>query len=198
MLPYGLDHGNMAVVPPGTCDATDPGKLLLFNYRTEPYGRPHAEMLAYDLPPNGWTLEALKSHFDHSGWYMYANPNGTEWVDQARDAAGMVSANKGRTLLNFGGVSYQNDCSMVNPKRSRCTKKGARRDFSMIRAFDVCTKRWSEIGDLGLPTFALQSSGSSALNVAITCGGDVPLRHHNLNSPLCFASRMGGSFAIDA
>ncbi|KAL9190972.1 hypothetical protein ACHAXT_000678 [Thalassiosira profunda] len=200
-LPYGLDHGNMAVVPPGACDATDPGKLLIFNYRTEPYGRPHREMLAFDLPQEGWSLDELRSmeaKGDKRGhWYLYAEPNGTEWVEQARDAAGMVSANNGRTLLNFGGVSYKNDCSKGNRKRSRCKEGGARHDFSQIRAFDVCTEHWSEVGDLGLPIFALQSSGSSTLNVAVTCGGDAPYRQFHRNSPLCFASRMGGAYAID-
>jgi hypothetical protein len=37
-LPYGLDHGSLAVVPAGTCHSKDPARVLIFNFRTEPYG----------------------------------------------------------------------------------------------------------------------------------------------------------------
>jgi hypothetical protein len=57
----------------------------------------------------------------------------------------------------------------------------------MIRAFDVCKKEWSVAGDLGFQTFALQTTASEQLGVAVTCGGEAPLR--NTNSPFCFVSR---------
>ena len=57
----------------------------------------------------------------------------------------------------------------------------------MIRAFDVCRKEWNVVGDLGMETFALQSTASDSLGVAVTCGGEAPLQF--ANSPFCFVSR---------
>jgi hypothetical protein len=38
-----------------------------------------------------------------------------------------------------------------------------------------------------METFALQSTASDGLGVAVTCGGEAPLTYSN--SPLCFVSR---------
>ena len=60
-LPYGLDHGSLAAIPAGVCHPQDPARLLILNFRTKPYGDAHPEILGYDLPANGWTLEELES-----------------------------------------------------------------------------------------------------------------------------------------
>jgi hypothetical protein len=57
----------------------------------------------------------------------------------------------------------------------------------MIRSFDVRRKEWNVVGDLGMETFALQSTTSDRLGVAVTCGGEAPLQF--ANSPFCFVSR---------
>ena len=58
----------------------------------------------------------------------------------------------------------------------------------MIRSLDVCEKKWTKVGDMGLSTFALQSCASERLQVAFTCGGEAPL--HNSNSDMCIVSRL--------
>ena len=40
-LPYGFDHGSLTVIPAGTCHEEDPGRVLIFNFQTQPYGNPH-------------------------------------------------------------------------------------------------------------------------------------------------------------
>jgi hypothetical protein len=47
-----------------------------------------------------------------------------------------------------------------------------RRDFSVIRAFDVCEKTWKKVGDLGVETYAIQSVAGANWNLAFTCGGE--------------------------
>jgi hypothetical protein len=49
-LPFGLDHGSLAAIPAGTCHENDPARLLIFNFRTEPCGHPHPELLHTTCP----------------------------------------------------------------------------------------------------------------------------------------------------
>jgi hypothetical protein len=178
-LPYGLDHGNVAVIPAGMCsggaDPMEPARILIFNFRTKHYEHPRVpEILAHDLPESGWTveeLEALNANVSGS-WYTYYAPpvvqNTTTWDpldsndnEAARDASGVVMANNGRTILNFFGIHYSklgNDFKKVS--------------YSMIRSFDVCEKKWSIVGDAGIKLFALQTTASETLQTAYTCGGE--------------------------
>lgn len=91
-----------------------------------------------------------------------------------RDASGTLLADDGRFIINFGGVLNQ-----LNRKEIA---------FSSIRKFDVCSKEWSLIGDLGIKLFALESCSSKELNIAITCGG-----HHykfkDYNFPFCIVNK---------
>ena len=109
----GFDHGSIAVIPEATCHPNDPRRLLIFNYRTYSYGTQSPEILAYNLPKNGWSLDQLEQQSkDPSAagdWYIYGNVtyNGAfDEVNAPRDASGIVSANNGRMLLNFGGCHY--------------------------------------------------------------------------------------------
>ena len=86
-------------------------------------------------------------------------------LNAPRDAAGLVLANEGRMLVNFGGVHYHYEDYEGKTRYSR-------RDFSVIRAFDVCTKTWSKVGDLGVESYAFQSVASEKWNLAFTCGGE--------------------------
>jgi hypothetical protein len=183
-LPYGLDHGSLAVVPAGTCHSKDPARVLIFNFRTEPYGNPHPEFLAHDIPNEGWSIETLIKYEEKvpAEWFVYHNVTDTSPLkDIPRDASGVVTANNGRYILNFGGTYRTRSHTRGNGKS---TKKGR---TSMIRSFDVCRKEWKVIGDLGLQTFALQTAASDSLGVAVTCGGEAPLAYSN--SPFCFVSR---------
>jgi hypothetical protein len=183
-LPYGLDHGSLAVVPAGTCHSKDPARVLIFNFRTEPYGNPHPEFLAHDIPNEGWSTETLTKYEEKvpAEWFVYHNVTDTSHMkDVPRDASGVVTANNGRCILNFGGT-YRTEARIRSNNKS--TEKGR---TSMIRSFDVCRKEWNVVGDLGMETFALQSTASDRLGVAVTCGGEAPLQF--ANSPFCFVSR---------
>jgi hypothetical protein len=59
-LPFGLDHGSISFIPKGTCH-NDPAKFFLLTFRTESYGTSRTEMLGFDIPTNGWTLDELQS-----------------------------------------------------------------------------------------------------------------------------------------
>jgi hypothetical protein len=92
-LPYGLDHGNGAVIPAGTCHASDPARIVLLNFRTYSYGEQRPEILALDLPTNGWTPAQIQASIEEHGqsdggaqsgsgsgssssnspWYVFAN-----------------------------------------------------------------------------------------------------------------------------
>jgi hypothetical protein len=76
-LPFGLDHGSISCIPKGTCHESDPAKLIILNYRTHAYGLQRTEMLGFDVPENGWTLEELQSdryRMQETGnWYIFAN-----------------------------------------------------------------------------------------------------------------------------
>lgn len=170
-LPYGLDHGSLAHVPAAVCHPDDPARILLFNYRKRAFDNLDAtEMLAYDLPKNGWTLEELERTDKEAlgPWYVYANITNTGLGDDLnapRDAAGLAMANGGRHFVNFGGVScgYDDFETKTNFQRN---------DHSMIRMLDVCEKTWQKVGDLGVDIFAIQSAASSQLNMVFTCGGE--------------------------
>lgn len=84
---------------------------------------------------------------------MYYNDTRNEWndtKDMDRDASGIIVVNGGRQIVNFGG-SYHKD------------KKRKKGRLSMIRAFDLCLKEWSVIGDLVFRTFALHIATSEEL-----------------------------------
>ena len=196
-LPVGLDHGSISYIPKGTCHETDPAKLILLNFRTEAYGVARPEMLGFDIPTNGWTLDELQSGrygMEEPGqWYLYANiPYATINEDPQdfrlnapRDASGTVTANKGRNILNFGGVYH--------PPH----KPGKRRSirFSVVRSFDVCLpdKRWSLVGtNLQFPTYSVQTVASQKLQLAFTCGGILPYGKGR-NIPWCTVNRFANS-----
>lgn len=179
-LPYGLDHGSLAMIPAGTCASTDPARIVILNFRTKPYGDAHPEMLAHDLPKAGWALDDLRSvsHRNETQWYVYySGKDNAESKNVARDASGTIVVDGGRHIVNFGGT-YHYYLEQKKRKRGR---------ISMIRSFDVCQKEWSVIGDLGLQTFALQTAASQELQLAVTCGGEAPM--HNGNGHWCFANR---------
>mmetsp|Transcript_125397 Transcript_125397/g.297731 ORF Transcript_125397/g.297731 Transcript_125397/m.297731 type:complete len:480 (-) Transcript_125397:246-1685(-) len=180
-MPYGLDHGNVALLPRDRCGAHK-ATLLILNYRTESYGISRPEILAFDLPDQGWTLEELSnmSKEDLGNWWLYHNVSYTDAHDDRncpRDASGIAVANDGRYILNFGGV-YRPSRHVVHT-------------YSVVRKFDVCSKEWQVVDDLGIRSFALQSAASQKLQLAITCGGQGGVtelfEHHN--SPWCIAFR---------
>lgn len=189
-MPFGLDHGNAAIIPRGTCNDSDSARIIIMNFRTEPYGDIHPEILAHDLPDDRWTMDQLES-MDREpnrkgGWYVYHNITDpfARPEDVPRDAAGIVVTDGGRHILNFGGQAH--DISMGEHRATG--RKRHKIKFNMIRSLDVCEKKWTKVGDMGLSTFALQSCASHRLQVAFTCGGEAPL--HNSNSDMCIVSRL--------
>ncbi|CAE7266948.1 unnamed protein product [Symbiodinium sp. CCMP2456] len=183
-MPYGMDHGSIAVTPTGLC-GDQRRTVIILNYRIVPYGSQRPEMLAHDLPESGWTAEGLsQASMEEPGkWYLYHNVSFTKAdpCTSPRDASGLATANGGRFLLNFGGIFYTHD------KHGRPV--GHR--FSVIRSFDVCEKRWTIEGDLGMDTFALQTAASQKLQLAVTCGGESVERslNRNGNQPWCIVHR---------
>lgn len=189
-MPFGLDHGNAAIIPRGTCNDSDPARIIIMNFRTEPYGDIHPEILAHDLPVDRWTLDQLESMGSEPNrkgdWYIYHNITDpfARPEDVPRDAAGIVVTDGGQHVLNFGGQAH--DISMDEHRATG--RKRHKIKFNMIRSLDVCEKKWAKVGDMGLSTFALQSCASERLQVAFTCGGEAPL--HNSNSDMCIVSRL--------
>jgi hypothetical protein len=219
-LPVGMDHLSVAVIPTGTCKNNEPGRILVFNYRTQAYStQRHAEILAYDLPPNGWTVEQLDSssaleddregtNLRGNGWYVWANhtfdgPEDT--VNAPRDASGVVLANGGRSIVNIGGVNYIRNPDWKkgqknNNKNQQKRKKGNRGGpktlatwYSTVRELDVChTRSWKKVADLGVETFALMAAASTGLNAAFFCGGAQYSQDFHGSTPWCFAIQVPG------
>eukprot|EP00980_Cylindrotheca_fusiformis_P018183 scaffold5887_cov122-Cylindrotheca_fusiformis.AAC.12 len=196
-LPFGFDHGNALHLPAGVCDPADPERILISNFRTEPYGTPHSEILAFDIPPSSpyWTDEQLTSLSPETPgkWYVYANISYSgidDEVNAPRDASGIVVANNWRNLINFGGVHYHGH-HQVTRTNGQTVMTQSRRRYSTVRSLDICSKTWSKVGELGVETFALQTSVSGKLNVAITCGGQ-SFTTRKENSPWCLVNRIPG------
>jgi hypothetical protein len=161
-LPYGLDHGNAALIEKGICHEDDPARVLIMNFRIEPYGQAHSEILAFDFPhePLG-----ARNASGADPWYIFAQNNDSERVEMGRDASGVVVADGGRYIFNFGGIS----CIHYHQPEHKLPTT-----FDTVRVFDVCSRKWSNLDSLGLPLFAVQTCASQSLNVAVTCGGTSP------------------------
>jgi hypothetical protein len=219
-LPYGLDHGNGAVLPAGTCHASDPARIVLLNFRTYSYGEQRPEILALDWPKRGyWTPAQVHASIEEheqietsssssssskssSPWYVFANFSYAPYqpwrhnsdednLNRARDASGVVMANGGRYLLNFAGVSYRYPTQQEQAAEGLPPK--ITKHTSQVRMLDVCATKpnWSAVADLGLSTFAVLTAASAELNLAFTCGGDVSHQRHR-NNPWCVATRIPG------
>mmetsp|Transcript_133996 Transcript_133996/g.299502 ORF Transcript_133996/g.299502 Transcript_133996/m.299502 type:complete len:510 (+) Transcript_133996:57-1586(+) len=173
-LPLGADHANVVMTPPSVCNAGDPARVFFMNFRTRPYGGSRPEIYAFDMPSGNLGTGNIS---DSAGWYLYANSsrfygNSRRQLeeDHGRDAAGIVMADGGRRILNLGGVWYD-----YPPGKELIPRFRRPQPFSMIRSFDVCTRQWTNVGDLGVQLFALQSCASESLGVTITCGGTGPV-----------------------
>lgn len=196
-LPVGMDHLSVVVVPKAACNPEDPARVLVFNFRTKNYStHTSAEILAFDIPSNGWTREELEkvSADQEGGWYTFAKHSFDGGEDEAyapRDASGVVMANGGRSVVNFGGI---------NQVRNPLWKKGDRSKgpkvfstwYSTVRELDVCAKNWEKVADLGIQTFALMASASTELNTAFFCGGSMSRNDFKGNTQLCLAIRIPG------
>ena len=78
-------------------------------------------------------------------WYVYHNVTDTSHLkDIPRNASGVVVANNGHHILNFGGTYHTR--AHIRGKK----KISTRGRTSMIHAFDVCQKEWNVVGNLGL------------------------------------------------
>jgi hypothetical protein len=91
-------------------------------------------------------------------------------VNAPRDASGLAIANNWRNIINFGGIHYYDHYNITKPG-GETKQRQSRRRFSTVRSLGVCAKTWSKVGDLSVRTFALQTSVSAKLNVAISCRG---------------------------
>ena len=194
-LPMGMDHLSVVVVPKSACHPEDPARVLVFNFRTKNYStHTSAEILAFDIPEDGWTRDELdnSSADDQGGWYTFANHTFNGGEDEAyapRDASGVVMANGGRSIVNFGGI---------NQVRNPLFEKGDRAKgprvfstwYSTVRELDVCHKTWEKVADLGIQTFALMAAASTKLNTAFFCGGSMSRNDFNGNTELCLAIRI--------
>eukprot|EP00934_Nitzschia_sp_Nitz4_P007800 Nitzschia sp. Nitz4//scaffold103_size77763//64191//65978//NITZ4_005452-RA/size77763-snap-gene-0.53-mRNA-1//1//CDS//3329532349//7790//frame0 len=193
-LPMGLDHGSLAYIPEGRCHPNDPARILILNFRTENYGTQSPLILAYDFP-EVWTQAHFETPMDQpGGWYVFANVSYTghnDEVNAPRDASGMVLADHGRFIVNMGGTHYEYyQRELSNGEGSVRARRHVK--FATIRSFDVCQDRskpqWVKLGDLGAQTFAIQTSASTELNMAVSCGGHAFTREHE-NLPWCFVSQ---------
>ena len=195
-LPVGMDHLSVVVVPKAACHPQDPARVLVFNFRTKNYStHTSAEILAFDIPNDGWARDELESiPADKEGdWYTFANHTFSGGEDEAyapRDASGVVMANEGRSVVNFGGINQ-----VRNPlwkKKGDPTNKGPKvfsTWYSTVRELNVCAKTWTKVADLGIQTFALMASASTKLNTAFFCGGAMYRQDFNGNTQLCLAIR---------
>jgi hypothetical protein len=148
--------------------------------------------MAFDMPSSPWSDKDLNSlDVETPGeWYTYANISYSGHEDEVnapRDASGLAIANNFRNIINFGGVHHFNHRHIKQANGKKTPKKDNSK-YSTVRSLDVCTRTWSKVGDLGVRTFALQTSVSGKLNVAITCGGQ-SFTTRNENSPWCLVSR---------
>jgi hypothetical protein len=194
-MPFGFDHGNVVHLPSGVCNPSDPERVLILNFRTKSYGQQRPEIMAFDIPSSPWSDEDLNSLDTETPgkWYTYANISFSGHEDEVnapRDASGLAVANNWRNIVNFGGIHYYGHHEVTAPDGERRIRQSRRR-FSTIRSLDVCTRTWSKVGDLGVQTFALQTSVSAKLNVAITCGGQ-SFTTRKENNPWCLVSRVPG------
>mmetsp|Transcript_27248 Transcript_27248/g.109112 ORF Transcript_27248/g.109112 Transcript_27248/m.109112 type:complete len:201 (+) Transcript_27248:1202-1804(+) len=185
----------------------------MMNFRSEHYGVAHKEVWAYDLDPHRDVDLAQLRAGDPSAqrqgeWYVFASndaadgdtavdvdddPLALHYLHEGRDAAGVVQANGGRLVYNFGG--------MHRYLHSGPRNKTLYSPLKQIREFDVCRRSWAERGNMGFRRFALQSCASHAFNVGITCGGQ---GHHptkgahetldnNGNTKWCLMARFDGA-----
>ena len=184
-------------MPKAACHPDDPARVLVFNFRTKNYStHSSAEILAFDIPKNGWTRDELNNlTADQEGlWYTFANHTFDGGKDEAyapRDASGVVMANSGRSVVNFGGVNQ-----VRNPRFQKGDKSKGPKVFSTwystVRELDVCAKKWEKVADLGIQTFAIMAAASTKLNTAFFCGGAMSRDDFHGNTELCLAIRIPG------
>ena len=192
-----MDHLNVVVIPKSACHPDEPSRVLIFNYRTKNYStHMSAEILAFNIPDNGWTRDELdRIPADREGnWYTFANHTYTGGDDEAyapRDASGVVMANGGRSVVSFGGINQKK-----NPKWKKNDKSSGPKAFSTwystVRELDVCSRTWRKVADLGIQTFALMASASTKLNTAFFCGGAMYRQDFNGNTQWCLAIKLPG------
>ena len=172
------------------------------NFRTQSYGIQHPEVLGLDLPPgygqaSFGALSNAAPDGAKKGWYVFSNVSGGA-TQRGRDAAGVVTASRGRFILNFGGLVYT-----YPRKRRRGLRDRRAHPMSEVRVLDTCDpgKGWVRAGTLGFALFALQTCASHRLNVAVTCGGTgealwrLPKTEYNQlrgNFPRCIVNRLPG------
>jgi hypothetical protein len=196
-LPVGMDHLSVVVVPKAACNLGDPARVLVFNFRTKNYStHTSAEILAFDIPDNGWTRDELEtiSADQEGGWYTFVNHTFDGANDEAyapRDASGVVMANGGRSVVNFGGINQVRNPLWKKKDRSHGPKVFSTW-YSTVRKLDVCSKKWEKVADLGIQTFALMASASTKLNTAFFCGGSMFRSDFHGNTELCLAIRIPG------
>ncbi len=196
-LPMGMDHLSVVVVPKSACHPEDPTRVLVFNFRTKNYStHTSAEILAFDIPEHGWTRNELdnSSADDQGGWYTFANHTFNGGEDEAyapRDASGVVMANGGRSIVNFGGINQVRNPLFEKGDRAKGPKVFSTW-YSTVRELDVCHKTWEKVADLGIQTFALMAAASTKLNTAFFCGGSMSRNDFNGNTELCLAIRIPG------
>jgi hypothetical protein len=208
-LPVGLDHFNAVLLPPGLCLPSDPGRILVMNFRIRHYADQRTEIWALDLPapaekaaaggePPPTTSRPTAHPPPH--WYLFSNETGAAEYLQPRDASGVFTSGGGRYVFNVGGITYD-----TMPGRfGRTLHASAVRDD--VRVLDVCARRWSATAtSIGTGLFATQTCASAELGTAFTCGGQASDAQRginesesmNKNSHACIAHnlRRGRSFS---
>jgi hypothetical protein len=194
-----MDHLSVAVIPKAACHPSDPARVIVFNFRTASYNtNEFAEILAFDIPDDGWTQHELDSVTSETPgmWYTFDNRTFDGRGDEAnapRDASGIVMANGGTSILNIGGINQVRNALW---KKGKKNKKNGPKVFSTwystIRELNVCTKSWNKVADLGVETFALMAGASTKLNMAFFCGGSMQRQDFHGNTEWCFGIRIPG------
>ena len=196
-LPVGMDHLSVVVTPKSACRPDDPARVLVFNYRTKNYStHTSAEILAFDIPDDGWTKEELGSmtHDAPGEWYTFANHSFDGPTDEAyapRDASAVVMANDGRSVINFGGINQVRNTNWIKGDKSTGPKVFSTW-YSTVRELNVCERTWEKVADMGIQTFAIMAAASTKLNHAFFCGGSMYRQDFHGNTQWCLAAHIPG------
>lgn len=179
-LPVGLDHANAAYITAKTCNKHDPARVIVMNFRTDHYSNMRTEVFASSM-----LSSKSRRGVQAARWRMVSNDTSS----LPRDASGAVVIAQ-RYIVQFGGVYYCYassktglaearevlvelcglvGCKFEGPLYSDVRGHHIRVDFSEIRAFDVCRRRWFHVGRLPYPVFATQTCATD--DRTYTCGG---------------------------
>jgi hypothetical protein len=101
-FPFGIDHGNAGIIESGACNAGDSERLVVLGYRTSAYGNCPGHVYALDLirDENGVLIGS------GSNWKLLNADISSISMSVRKSAAGIIVADKGRFIFQFGGIIH--------------------------------------------------------------------------------------------